>query len=80
MGLGVAIGGSIGALTIFVVILTYPMVSDNLTEYTEAKTKINQINDDFSKTNFQVQSITVQKSQTPSYINFLVNSSVECSK
>ena len=43
MGLGVAIGGSIGALTIFVVILTYPMVSDNLTEYTEAKTKINQI-------------------------------------
>lgn len=56
MGLGVAIGGAIGALTIFVMILTYPMVSDSIFEITTARLDISQINDELDKSYFIIDS------------------------
>ena len=57
MGLGIAIGGSIAALTIFVIILTYPMVSEKLVETTNARSETLRIDNIIAKTHFTIESL-----------------------
>ncbi|RDJ31888.1 MAG: hypothetical protein DWQ18_00990 [Crenarchaeota archaeon] len=72
MGLGVAIGGAIGALTIFVMILTYPMISENIYESSDSKKQMNQIENKISRTSLNFKdNIHVQPGV--SFVNFSIN-------
>lgn len=71
MGLGVAIGGAIGALTMLVIILTYPMISDGIFEISNAKSEISDIQNSIKKTNFTIANLnTTTGSQ---FVNFTLS-------
>ena len=71
MGLGIAIGGSIAALTVFVIILTYPMISENTVEISDSKSEIRKIENVIDKTSLDFKN-NIHIQSGVAFVNFTI--------